>query len=127
MAEFHDQPQTPVPPFPGHLHLVLMDFASNARNSSGENASDPLISGFHLANRRLQVLCSLETEPVKYSIPEEEADNLTSKLSAMLREYFPTLDPEMVSQVVSGCVQNRIQITQHFGMVLQVLEESLIN
>ena len=74
-----------------------------------------------------QSLYSLEAGPIKHSIPEEKADNFASKLSEVMLEYFPKLDPKMVSQVATKCVQDRVQITEQVEMVFSICTYYLIN
>lgn len=81
------------------------------------NRSESLASIHHPATN---FLSSQEAKPVKYSIHEDEAENLASKLSTTVLGYFPQLDPDMVSQVVNKCVQERVQITEQVEMVSHI-------
>ena len=93
----------------------LMDFMWTRPNA--KNSEAPL-SRLHSPNRLSRAVCPLEERPVKHSIPEEKAENLATKLSDVMLDYFPNLDRKVVSQMASKCVQDRVQITEHVEMVL---------
>lgn len=84
--------------------------------SNGKNPEAPL-SRLHSPNRPPQAVCPPGERRVKHSIPEEKAENLASKLSDVMLDYFPKLDRKVVSQMASKCVQDRVQITEQVEAV----------
>jgi hypothetical protein len=91
------------------------DMASelNKANTPEADNRKPLLALLGSVHQLHRALRDWEAEPIKRTIPEEEAENMASEVSSLVLEYFPDLDPEMVSQAVSNCVQDRVEPAKH--------------
>ena len=56
-----------------------------------------------------------ESDTIKRTIPEDEAQNWISEIYALVLAHYPDIDPDEVSRIAVKCVKDRVQITRDYS------------